>query len=206
MGITEFLAQYITRLMEATGYIAVYITMVMESMVFPVPSEAVMPFAGFLVVSGKFSMPLVILVSTLGSITGSLVSYAIGYWGEIGFLKTHGKFFLIDMDELKATERFFKKYGEVTIFISRFIPVIRHLISLPAGFARMNLPRFMIFTVIGAGLWNTFLAYVGFSLKNNWEVVMKYSKGIDVAVVIILLVLLAYYLNKHLRKKHAEHK
>jgi len=203
MGITEFLANYITRFMEAAGYAAVFVTMVMESMVLPVPSEAVMPFAGFLVVSQRFSMPLVIIVSTLGSITGSLISYAIGYFGEVEFLKTHGKFFLIDMDELKATERFFNKNGEATIFISRFIPVVRHLISLPAGFAGMDLTRFIIFTAIGAALWNTFLAYVGFSLKNNWEIVMRYSKILDVAVIIILLGMFVYYINKHLRKKHA---
>jgi membrane protein DedA with SNARE-associated domain len=201
MGITEFLAQYITKFMESTGYITVFVTMVMESMVFPVPSEAVMPFAGFLVVTGKFSMPLVIIISTLGSIVGSLLSYAIGYWGEKEFLKKHGKFFLVDMDELKATEKFFNKYGEATIFLCRFIPVVRHLISLPAGFARMNLVKFVIFTTLGAGLWNTFLAVVGFQLKSNWELVMSYSKIFDVIVIIALLGLAAYYMNKHLRKK-----
>lgn len=201
MGITEFIAQYVTRFMESTGYFTVFIAMVMESMVLPVPSEAVMPFAGFLVMEGKFSFILVIIISTLGSITGSLLSYAIGYFGEIEFLKKHGKYFLIDMDELKATERFFNKYGEMTIFISRFIPIVRHLISLPAGFARMNIIKFIIFTVLGAGLWNAFLAYVGLTLKNNWEEVMKYSKIIDIAVLILLLGLFAYYLNKHLHKK-----
>jgi len=205
VGITEFLAQYITKFMESAGYIAVYITMVMESMVFPIPSEAVMPFAGFLVAERKFSMVLVIIIGTLGSITGSLISYAIGYFGEVEFLKKHGKFFLIDMDELKAAERFFGKYGDITIFVSRFIPVVRHLISLPAGFARMNLTKFIIFTVLGAGLWNSFLAYVGFALKSNWELVMKYSKIFDIAVVVLLLGLAIYYINKHLRKRRAQH-
>jgi len=201
LGITEFLAQYITRFMESTGYITVFITMVMESMVLPVPSEAVMPFAGFLVAEGKFTFLLVILFSTLGSITGSLISYAIGYYSEKALIHKYGKFLLLDPEELDATERFFNKYGDITIFISRFIPVVRHLISLPAGFAQMNIYKFMIFTVIGAGLWNSFLAYIGFYLKSNWEVVMSYGKIIDLIVILILIGLLTYYFYRHMKKR-----
>ena len=201
MGLTEFLAQYITRFMESTGYITVFITMTMESMVFPVPSEAVMPFAGFLVAEGKFTFLLVILFSTLGSIAGSMISYAIGYYSEKALIHKYGKFLLLDPEELEATEKFFNKYGDMTIFISRFIPVVRHLISLPAGFAQMNIYKFAIFTVIGAGLWNSFLAYTGFYLKSNWDVVMKYSKIIDIAVILILAGLFAYYIYRHVKKR-----
>ena len=201
MGLTEFLAQYITRFMEGTGYVTVFITMVMESMVLPVPSEAVMPFAGFLVAEGKFTFLLVILFSTLGSIAGSLISYAIGYYSEKALIHKYGKFLLLDPEELDATERFFNKYGDITIFISRFIPVVRHLISLPAGFAQMNIYKFMIFTVIGAGLWNSLLAYIGFYLKNNWEAVMKYGKIVDIAVILILAGLFAYYIYRHMKKR-----
>jgi len=187
--------------MESTGYITVFITMTMESMVFPVPSEAVMPFAGFLVAEGKFTFLLVILFSTLGSIAGSMISYAIGYYSEKALIHKYGKFLLLDPEELEATERFFNKYGDITIFISRFIPVVRHLISLPAGFAQMNIYKFAIFTVIGAGLWNSFLAYTGFYLKSNWEAVMRYSKIIDLIVTLILIGLLAYYIYRHMKKR-----
>jgi len=201
MGLTEFLAQYITRFMESTGYITVFITMTMESMIFPIPSEAVMPFAGFLVAEGKFTFFLVILFSTLGSFIGSMISYAIGYYSEKALIHKYGKFLLLDPEELEATEKFFNKYGDMTIFISRFIPVVRHLISLPAGFAQMNIYKFAIFTVIGAGLWNSFLAYTGFYLKSNWDVVMKYSKIIDIAVILILAGLFAYYIYRHVKKR-----
>jgi len=201
MGLTEFLAQYITRFMESTGYITVFITMTMESMIFPIPSEAVMPFAGFLVAEGKFTFLLVILFSTLGSFIGSMISYAIGYYSEKALIHKYGKFLLLDPEELEATEKFFNKYGDMTIFISRFIPVVRHLISLPAGFAQMNIYKFAIFTVIGAGLWNSFLAYTGFYLKSNWDVVMKYSKIIDIAVILILAGLFAYYIYRHVKKR-----
>ena len=197
MGITEFLASYITRFMESTGYITVFIAMAMESMVFPIPSEAVMPFAGFLVAESKFTFILVVIISTLGSIVGSLISYAIGYYSERALIHKYGRFLLLDPEELEATERFFNRYGDITIFISRFIPVVRHLISIPAGFAEMNIFKFIIFTVLGAGLWNSFLAYTGFYLKSNWEVVMRYSRVIDIIVILILAGLFAYYIYRH---------
>jgi membrane protein DedA with SNARE-associated domain len=109
MGITEFLAQYITAFIDKTGYISVFVFMVMESTAFPVPSEAILPFAGFLIAESKLTFTLVIAVSTLGSIVGSLLSYWIGLYGGQPFIERYGRFFLLDHDDLAATERFFKK-------------------------------------------------------------------------------------------------
>jgi membrane protein DedA with SNARE-associated domain len=201
MGLTEFIARYATHLIETTGYTSVFILMVMESMVFPIPSEAVMPFAGFLIEQKTFTFWQVILVSTLGSIVGSLISYYIGCFGGMPFVKRFGKYALLDVAELEATERFFKKRGELTIFICRFIPVVRHLISIPAGTGKMNVIRFSIFTVVGAGLWNSFLAYIGFVLKSNWDEVMKYSHIIDIVVVLFLLAIVGLYVYRHLKRK-----
>ena len=201
MGITEFLAQYITAFIDKTGYISVFVLMVMESMIFPIPSEAVMPFAGFLIAEAKFTFTLVIAVSTLGSIVGSLLSYWIGLYGGQPFIERYGRFFLLDREDLAATERFFKKYGNATIFISRFIPVVRHLISLPAGMGRMNLVRFSIYTIIGAGLWNAFLTVCGFYLRKNWEVVMQYSRIVDIAVLAILVFGIAFFIKKHISRR-----
>ena len=175
MGITEFLAVHITAFIAKTGYASVYVLMVCESMVFPIPSEAVMPFAGFLIEEGQFTFPLVIGIATLGSITGSIISYYIGAWGGEPFVNKFGKWALLDKEDLEATKGFFNRFGEITIFVSRFIPVVRHLISIPAGFGRMNFTRFVIYTVIGAGCWNAFLAWVGYIMKQNWAIVMKYS-------------------------------
>ena len=186
--------------MGTTGYITVFIAMVMESMVLPVPSEAVMPFAGFLVAEGKFTFFWVVLISTAASLVGSSISYAIGYFCEKAVIHKYGKFLLLDKEELEATEKFFNKHGEVTIFISRFIPVVRHLISIPAGFARMDFLKFYLFTALGAGLWNSFLALTGFYLKNNWDAVMRYSKYIDIAVLILLAALVGYFIYKHIKR------
>ncbi|MFA5879637.1 MAG: DedA family protein [Candidatus Margulisiibacteriota bacterium] len=201
MGLTEFLAEHITSLIAHFGYISVFFLMILESMVFPIPSEAVMPFAGFLVAEKKFTFMLVAFFSTFGSLVGSLISYYIGLYGGKPFLAKYGKFFFLDHEELEATDKFFNKYGEITIFISRFIPIIRHLISLPAGLSKMNLVKFSFYTVIGAGLWNTFLAVCGFYLRQNWNSIMRYSHVLDIGVIMIFLVLIGLFIYKHLKRK-----
>jgi membrane protein DedA with SNARE-associated domain len=201
MSITAFIAEYATKLIDATGYPGVFVLMTMESMVFPVPSEAVMPFAGFLVAMDRLTMAGVILASTLGSIAGSLLSYFIGRYGGKPFVDRWGKYLLLNRHDLEVTEAFFKKRGPITILICRFIPVVRHLISIPAGTGRMNLITFLIYTIIGAGIWNAILTFCGLFLKQNWEVVMKYSHVVDIVVVVILLGGLAYFVVKHVKKK-----
>ncbi len=200
MGISAYLAAHITAFIDATGYISVYALMVLESMVFPIPSEAVMPFAGFLVVTGKFTLAGVIITSTLGSITGSLISYWMGAKGGEPFFRRFGKYFLLDMHELEATQRFFQKRGPAAVLASRFIPVVRHLISIPAGVGRMPLLPFCIYTVIGAGLWNTILAVAGIKLKQNWDELMRYSHTIDIVVLAILVALVGLFIYKHRAK------
>lgn len=201
MGLTEFLATYITQIINHVGYASIFILMVMESMVFPVPSEAVMPFAGFLIAEKTFTFWQVVLFSTCGSIVGSLISYFAGYYGGLPFVKKFGRYLLLDTQELATAEKFFKKRGDITILVCRFIPVIRHLISIPAGIGKMNLVKFSIFTIIGAGLWNAFLAYVGFVLKSNWAEVMQYSKIMDIAVVLFLCACIGFYIFRHLKRK-----
>ncbi|MBI5742365.1 MAG: DedA family protein, partial [Candidatus Niyogibacteria bacterium] len=149
---TEYLIDIFVRIIEAGGYGGVFFLMVLESMIAPVPSEAVMPFAGFLWFLGKMSFWPIVIFSTLGSIAGSLASYAIGSYGGRPLVLKYGKYLLLNEHHLEDTERFFNRFGGKTIFISRFIPVIRHLISLPAGAGKMNLWRFTIYTALGAGL------------------------------------------------------
>ena len=200
MGITAQIAELATAFIDQTGYASVYLLMVLESMIFPIPSEAVMPFAGFLIVSGRFSLFGVIVASTLGSITGSLLSYWIGAKGGEPFIRRFGKYFLLDMHELEITQRFFQRRGQIAILVSRFIPVVRHLISIPAGVGRMPLLPFCIYTVIGAGLWNAFLAVAGMKLKENWDELMHYSHQIDLVVLAILVLLVGLFVYRHRAK------
>jgi membrane protein DedA with SNARE-associated domain len=200
MGITEFIAEHVTAFIASTGYITVFIAMMMESMVFPIPSEAVMPFAGFLIFEGKLSFLGVITVSTLASIVGSLISYAMGYYGGRPFINKFGKYFLLDHEELDYTERFFGKHGDLTILISRFIPVVRHLISIPAGTGRMGLVKFIVYTTVGAGMWNSILTITGYYLRQNWSSVMKYSHIVDLVILAILIGLFLIFVIRQVRK------
>lgn len=193
MGLTQWIAKVAVALIAATSYPGIFFLMMLESMVFPVPSEAVMPFAGFLIVDGQLTFFGVIFAATLGSIVGSLLSYAMGYYGGKPFISKFGKYLLLDSHDLDITERFFQKYGSLTIFIGRFIPIIRHLISIPAGIGKMNLFKFSIYTIIGAAMWNSFLTYIGYKLKEHWSSVMEYSHTIDVVVIILFVIVVAYY-------------
>lgn len=197
----EILVNWITSFISFIGYWGIFILMAMESMIFPVPSEAVMPFAGYLASSGSLNFILVIVIGTLGTIIGSLISYYIGLEGEHIIRKYH-RMFLLNEHHLESTKNFFNKYGPKTIFISRFIPVVRHLISIPAGMGRMNIKKFLLYTFLGGLIWNSILAYVGLKLGQNWSRLQKYSGTIDITIIILIIVGIAAYIiyNKRSRK------
>lgn len=203
MSITELLVTYITQLISTGGYPSVLLLMTLESMIAPVPSEAVMPFVGFLIHSGQFSWSGAIFWSTLGSAIGSFASYYLGAHGGRPLVEKYGKYLLLNVEHLAVTEHFFQKHGRKTVFLSRFIPVIRHFISIPAGVAKMPLWEFMALTIVGAGLWNTILTYVGFVLKEHWEVLGKYMKIGDVIVVTLLVIAVGYWFYKRFKKPSA---
>lgn len=191
MGITETLCHYNTQFIQSCSYFGVFVLMTLESMIAPIPSELVMPFAGFLIFTGHFDPWAVMIASSLGSIAGSLLSYGLGVLGE-PVVYRYGRYLLLNQHHLEWTNKFFQRHGGMTIFIARFIPVVRHLISLPAGFARMPLPRFIIYTLAGATMWNMFLVYCGVRLKENWRVIQQYTHIIDYFVVAGMLAAAAY--------------
>ena len=182
MGLTEALCYYNTLFISQCSYVGVFLLMALESMVAPIPSELVMPFAGFLIFTGQFGVIPVMVASTLGSIVGSLLSYGMGRLGKPVVLR-YGRYLLLNPHHLEWTEKFFSHHGGKTIFISRFIPVVRHLISIPAGLACMPLIPFILYTAVGATLWNGFLTYLGFRLKQNWPVIQQYTHILDYFVV-----------------------
>lgn len=201
MGFSEFLVHFFSSIIEAGGYLGIFVLMVAESMVLPVPSEAVMPFAGFLWYEGKLSLAWIIIVSSLGSIAGSLLSYWIGAAGGRPFIKKFGKYFLLNEHHLEQTQSFFSRFGEKTIFISRFIPVVRHLISIPAGTGKMRLSKFVIYTAIGATLWNAALTYCGFLLGKNWGAIRKFGEVLDILIVIAIIIGIIYFIRKRKKQK-----
>ena len=198
--VVEALFGLITSLIEAGGYIGIFILMALESMIAPVPSEAVMPFAGFLVAERKFDFFIVLAAASIGSIVGSAISYWIGHRGGKVFVRRIGKYFLLNEKHLEQTENFFKKHGGKTIFISRFIPVVRHLISIPAGVGKMHFGKFIFLTAAGATAWNAILLYTGVLLGQNWELVSQNTKMLDMVVLIFLLVGVAWFVYKKFKK------
>jgi membrane protein DedA with SNARE-associated domain len=192
MGLTESLCYYNTLFINQCSYVGIFLLMTLESMVAPIPSELVMPFAGFLIFTGDFGVVPVMVASSLGSIVGSLLSYGMGRLGEPVVLR-YGRYLLLNPHHLEWTKNFFDRHGGKTIFISRFIPVVRHLISIPAGLARMSLIPFILYTAVGATLWNGFLTYLGVRLKENWRIIQQYTHILDYFVVAGLIGVAVYF-------------
>lgn len=187
-------SNFAIRCLETTGYLGAAFLMALESMIAPIPSEAVMPFVGFLVADGKWNIWLAVLATSAGSIIGSLASYLMGYHGGKPLVLKVGKYLLLDEHDLERTESFFnRRSGTLTIFVSRFVPVVRHLISIPAGTGKMPLGRFLIATLVGATLWNSFLLGCGMVLREHWSVVQTYSHQVDIVVVLALLAGAAWF-------------
>jgi membrane protein DedA with SNARE-associated domain len=195
---------YFTYIIEQMGYWGAAFLMALESMIAPVPSELVMPFVGFLAAEGKFSIPMAIVFTSIGSLVGSLISYYLGLWGGRPLVLKAGRYLFLNHEHLEWTERWFAKNGSWTIFVSRFIPVVRHLISIPAGLGRMNVWSFFIFTLVGATIWNTFLLYCGYKLRQNWTLVQQYSHELDIVVGLLGVATLGIWAGvRYIRKRRA---
>jgi len=190
-----------TGIISSLGYFGIFFLMALESMIAPVPSEMVMPFAGFLSATGRFDLWLVTIVATFGSLVGSLISYYAGRAYGASMIQSIGKVVFLNESHLDRTREWFEKHGEKTIFIGRFIPVVRHLISIPAGIGKMNLGKFLVYTVAGAGIWNFLLAYCGVVLGQNWETAYHLLDLFSIGVAVILAAGVIGWFWLHRRKK-----
>lgn len=197
--ITEIISRTAVQILDTTAYAGAFILMALESMIAPVPSEAVMPFVGFLVADGKWNLWLALLTTSLGSLVGSLASYGMGYYGGKPLVLKVGKYLLLNRHDLEITERYFhQRQGVLTVFAARFIPVIRHFISIPAGMGRMPLLPFLLVTLLGATLWNGFLLYCGMRLREHWTIVQKYSHQVDIVIILLAIVGIIWFLRVRL--------
>ena len=196
----EQLVQWSVVLVDTLGYAGIVFLMALESSLFPWPSELVMPQAGYLASQGKMSLPVVILLGVVGSWIGALFNYFLALkLGRPFFLK-YGKYFFCPPEKFALAERFFAKHGEVSTFTGRLIPVVRHLISIPAGLTRMNMTHFLLFTGVGAAIWVTILAYIGYFCGQNIELVKQYSKQWTLWVIVACVVLILVYAWVHRRR------
>lgn len=186
------IATWTKDLIAEMGYWGVVLTMAIESFNIPLPSEIIMPFAGYLVFEGKFTMLWATAAGAFGNLIGSLANYYLGFYGGRPFIERYGKYFLIKKHDLEIADGFFNKYGEATVFFSRMLPIIRTFISLPAGISRMNVVKFSVLTFIGALPWCWFLAWIGLKFGENLETFRKYWHYFDYAVALLILVLIVW--------------
>ena len=184
----------------AMGYTGIFLLMALESSIVPIPSEIIMPPAGYLVQQGQMNMALVILSGTLGSLFGAYLNYFAAHYLGRPFLIKYGRYLLITEEHFRQVEEYFASHGEISTFIGRLLPVIRHLISMPAGLAGMSHIKFSIYTLLGAFIWVSILAWIGFFLGHNEALIMQYSHQAIIGVIVASVVLVVTYIFLHRRK------
>ncbi len=204
MGLSQLLdwaAMWAQDIIRAMGYVGLGLVMFLENIFPPIPSEAVLPMAGWLAFEheGGFTLWGVTLVGALGSVAGAFVFYGVGHWfGEERvreLLRRYGKWLMLSESDFDTALDWFARYGELVIFFGRMVPIVRSLISVPAGIATMNLPRFSFYTALGTALWSFLLAFAGYLLGQNWPLVMewvsRYEKVVEVVAVLVVVIFVA---------------
>jgi len=191
--IDQIVIPFLNTLYGAVGYLGVMVAMTIESAMIPLPSELILPYAGFLVSDRTAIEPLtnspwgfwaVVVMATIGNTLGSLIAYAIGAWGGRPFLERWGRYLLIRPHEIEAAERFFERYGPATAFFSRMLPIVRTFISFPAGVARMPLRKFIVYSTAGAIPWSILLVFAGQQLGENWVDIRHALEPFDLAIAL----------------------
>lgn len=188
---------------EAMGWPGVVLLMAVESVFFPIPSEVVMPLGGWMLISAKGESVWYVLLAgfygALGSLVGALLIYAFGALGGRPLLERYGRYLFIAPQELQAADRWFARYGTWAVFLSRLVPVVRSLISLPAGVTRMPLVKFVLLTFAGSFLWSLGLAYGGYLLGENWESLRRAVGPFEIPIMLVLVALIGLYVFRHVR-------
>jgi len=189
----------IEQLYAQGGYLGVLIAMAIESACIPLPSEIIMPLAGWMVYRGVFDFWTVAIAGTLGNTLGSSIAYWVGLLGGRPLLLRYGRFVLISEHDMETADRWFARYGEITVLFARLLPVVRTFISFPAGVARMNFGRFLLYSTIGALPWVTALAYAGKLMGDNWVTVRAVLHNFDYPILAAIVAAVIYYIYRHVK-------
>ena len=201
--IDEIVIPFLNNLYGAVGYVGVLFAMAIESAMIPLPSELILPYAGFLVSDPSQIEPLtgqpwnfwiVVVAATIGNTLGSLVAYGLGAYGGRPFLERYGKYLLIRPHEIELADSFFARHGAATVFIGRLLPVVRTFISFPAGVARMRISTFIIYSTAGAFIWSALLVWAGVLLGENWEQIRHALQPFDLAIAVAVVGAVALFI------------
>lgn len=190
---------WILSVISSMGYGGVVLLMAIESACIPLPSEIIMPFAGFLVFQGEMSLWGVALAGAIGCVVGSIPSYYLGMYGGRPLVEKYGKWVLISSQDLDWADNAFAKYGEVIIFVGRMLPAVRTFIAFPAGMARMNMPKFIIYTFVGSLLWCWLLAYAGMKFGQHWQDLKVYFHEFHYVIIVFGILFLVWYIRRHFK-------
>jgi membrane protein DedA with SNARE-associated domain len=191
--IDQIVIPFLNSLYGAVGYLGVMVAMAIESAMIPLPSELILPYAGFLVsdpsqiepITGQpWSFWITVAVATIGNTLGSLIAYAIGAYGGRPFLERYGRYLFIREHEIAAADRFFERFGAATVFFGRLLPIVRTFISFPAGVTRMPIGKFLLFSTLGALPWSIALVWAGTQLGANWPTIRDLLKPFDTLILI----------------------
>jgi len=197
------LAVWIVGVISSLGYGGIVLLMAIESACIPLPSEVIMPFSGFLVFKGEMVLWIVALAGAVGCVVGSIPAYYLGMFGGRPLVEKYGKWVLISHRDLHLADRWFERHGEITIFIGRLLPVVRTFIAFPAGIARMNMMRFIVYTFTGSFIWCYFLAYAGMKAGANWEALKVYFHQFHHVIVIAGTGFVVWYIWRHFKATKA---
>ncbi len=203
-GIEEQIVLFLQNLFTTIGWPGVILAMTVESALIPLPSEVTMPLAGWMLVAAQgLSTTWVLwagLAGAIGNTLGSVITYWIGALGGRPLLERYGKYVFISRHDIEVADRWFQRYGEATAFFSRLLPVVRTFISLPLGIARMNFAKFTILTFLGSLIWSTALASAGYVFGQNWRQIREAMRPFDIPIILVLIVLVAWYVRRHLKR------
>lgn len=195
--ILHALATFVIYVISSGGYPGIVLLMAIESACIPLPSEVIMPFSGYLVFTGRFSLIWVATFGAIGCNLGSVLAYEVGAYGGRPLIERYGKYILLNQHDLELADKFFHRWGAATVFIGRLLPVIRTFIALPAGIAKMPRVRFHVYTFLGSWPWCFVLAYIGMKLGQNWNTLGKYFHRFDAVIGAFLVLGIAFFLWSH---------
>ncbi len=203
------LGEWILQVMSELGYVGIVLLMFLENVFPPIPSELIMPAAGFAAARGELSLVGVIAAGSLGSVLGAIVLYALGRLVHeqrlIALTDRYGKWLLVSSDDIRKADDWFDRHGKKIVFFGRLIPAIRSLLSIPAGMSGMPFGQFLLYTSLGTTLWSGLLALAGYQLGNNYEAIEVWIAPISKAVVLICVSLLVWFVVKRIRERQQKH-
>ncbi|GAB7563173.1 DedA family protein [Methylobacillus methanolivorans] len=198
-------AAWIMGIISTMGYGGIVLLMAIESACIPLPSEIIMPFAGYLVFTGELTLWGVALAGAVGCVVGSIPAYYLGMFGGRPLVEKYGKWVLISHHDLHLADRWFAKYGEIIIFIGRLLPAVRTFIAFPAGVARMAMGKFIAYTFAGSLIWCYFLAYAGMKFGQHWEALEVYFHQFHMVLVVAGVIFAVWYIRRHLKAIRRAH-